>query len=167
MKSFFLSETLIICNIFILVSKVTLLTTLESSFRVSWKALPLLVKIIHKSRLRYYGKFGQKIDYPYQVSVPLFHSLIISWSVWFFFFLCICLMLYCNPGTLGCFRLTLKSPTRAAPCHWCFGTSSVPSISRGWTSARCCICRTTPWSRVIQTDPAHKWTTTEWKTSPL
>lgn len=48
------------------VSKVTLLTTLESSFRVSWKALPLLVKILHKSRLRYYGKFGLKIDYPYQ-----------------------------------------------------------------------------------------------------
>ncbi|KAM4726483.1 RPA-related protein RADX isoform 2-T2 [Anableps anableps] len=48
------------------VSKVTLLSTLESSFRVSWKPLPLLVKIIHKSRLRYYGKFGLKIDYPYQ-----------------------------------------------------------------------------------------------------
>ncbi|XP_032432982.1 RPA-related protein RADX isoform X3 [Xiphophorus hellerii] len=48
------------------VSKVTLLSSLESSFRVSWKPLPLLVKIIHKSRLRYYGKFGLKIDYPYQ-----------------------------------------------------------------------------------------------------
>ncbi|XP_047234349.1 RPA-related protein RADX isoform X3 [Girardinichthys multiradiatus] len=48
------------------VSKVTLLSTLESSFRVSWKPLPLLVKIIHKSRLRYYGKFGLRIDYPYQ-----------------------------------------------------------------------------------------------------
>uniref|UniRef100_A0A3Q0S2M4 RPA1 related single stranded DNA binding protein n=1 Tax=Amphilophus citrinellus TaxID=61819 RepID=A0A3Q0S2M4_AMPCI len=32
----------------------------------TWKPLPLLVKIIHKSRLRYYGKFGLKIDYPYQ-----------------------------------------------------------------------------------------------------
>uniref|UniRef100_A0A3B5LB65 Uncharacterized protein n=1 Tax=Xiphophorus couchianus TaxID=32473 RepID=A0A3B5LB65_9TELE len=60
------SEILIICNIFISVSKVTLLSSLESSFRVSWKPLPLLVKIIHKSRLRYYGKFGLKIDYPYQ-----------------------------------------------------------------------------------------------------
>uniref|UniRef100_A0A3Q0S9G7 RPA1 related single stranded DNA binding protein n=1 Tax=Amphilophus citrinellus TaxID=61819 RepID=A0A3Q0S9G7_AMPCI len=37
-----------------------------SSFRSTWKPLPLLVKIIHKSRLRYYGKFGLKIDYPYQ-----------------------------------------------------------------------------------------------------
>ncbi|XP_014852320.1 PREDICTED: uncharacterized protein CXorf57-like isoform X2 [Poecilia mexicana] len=48
------------------VSKVTLLSSLESSFRASWKPLPLLVKIIHKSRLRYYGKFGLKIDYPFQ-----------------------------------------------------------------------------------------------------
>lgn len=48
------------------VSKITLLCSLESSFRNTWKPLPLLVKIIHKSRLRYYGKFGLKIDYPYQ-----------------------------------------------------------------------------------------------------
>ncbi|XP_041865133.1 RPA-related protein RADX isoform X2 [Melanotaenia boesemani] len=48
------------------VSKVILLCSLESSLRISWKPLPLLVKIIHKSRLRYYGKFGLKIDYPYQ-----------------------------------------------------------------------------------------------------
>ncbi|XP_034034633.1 RPA-related protein RADX isoform X2 [Thalassophryne amazonica] len=48
------------------VSKITLLCDLESSFRNSWKPLPLLVKIMHKSRLRYYGKFGLKIDYPYQ-----------------------------------------------------------------------------------------------------
>ncbi|XP_067463817.1 RPA-related protein RADX isoform X1 [Thunnus thynnus] len=48
------------------VSKITLLSSLESSFRNTWKSLPLLVKIIQKSRLRYYGKFGLKIDYPYQ-----------------------------------------------------------------------------------------------------
>ncbi|XP_047462886.1 RPA-related protein RADX isoform X2 [Mugil cephalus] len=48
------------------VSKVALLSSLESFFRSTWKNLPLLVKIIHKSRLRYYGKFGLKIDYPYQ-----------------------------------------------------------------------------------------------------
>uniref|UniRef100_A0A3Q1I4W0 Uncharacterized protein n=1 Tax=Anabas testudineus TaxID=64144 RepID=A0A3Q1I4W0_ANATE len=48
------------------VSKITLLCSLESSFRNTRKPLPLLVKIIHKSRLRYYGKFGLKIDYPYQ-----------------------------------------------------------------------------------------------------
>ncbi|KAM8741619.1 RPA-related protein RADX isoform 1-T1 [Acanthopagrus schlegelii] len=48
------------------VSKITLLHSLESCFRNTWKPLPLLVKIIHKSRLRYYGKFGLKIDYPYQ-----------------------------------------------------------------------------------------------------
>ncbi|XP_068456814.1 RPA-related protein RADX [Clinocottus analis] len=48
------------------VSKITLLCSLESCFRMTWKPLPLLVKIIHKSKLRYYGKFGLKIDYPYQ-----------------------------------------------------------------------------------------------------
>uniref|UniRef100_UPI003AAD73EB RPA-related protein RADX n=1 Tax=Centroberyx gerrardi TaxID=166262 RepID=UPI003AAD73EB len=48
------------------VSKITLLCDLESSCRNTWKPLPLLVRIIHKSRLRYYGKFGLKIDYPYQ-----------------------------------------------------------------------------------------------------
>ncbi|TNM85063.1 hypothetical protein fugu_009241 [Takifugu bimaculatus] len=48
------------------VSKITLLCHLESFFKPTWKSLPLLVKIIHKSRLRYYGKHGQKIDFPYQ-----------------------------------------------------------------------------------------------------
>ncbi|XP_035033902.1 RPA-related protein RADX [Hippoglossus stenolepis] len=48
------------------VSRITLLSSLESVFRSSWNPLPLLVKIIHKSRLRFYGKFGLKIEYPYQ-----------------------------------------------------------------------------------------------------
>ncbi|XP_033181442.1 RPA-related protein RADX isoform X2 [Mastacembelus armatus] len=48
------------------VSRIALLSSLESSYRNPWKPLPLLVKILHKSRLRYYGKFGLKIDYPYQ-----------------------------------------------------------------------------------------------------
>lgn len=51
------------------VSKITLLCSLESCFKKTWNPLPLLVKIIHKSRLRYYGKFGLKIDYPYLVSL--------------------------------------------------------------------------------------------------
>ncbi|XP_061903986.1 RPA-related protein RADX [Entelurus aequoreus] len=48
------------------VSKISLLHSLESSFRSSYKPLPLLVRILHKSRLRYYGKMGSKIDFPYQ-----------------------------------------------------------------------------------------------------
>ncbi|XP_054482037.1 RPA-related protein RADX [Anoplopoma fimbria] len=48
------------------VSKIALLCSLESCFKKTSKPFPLLVKIIHKSRLRYYGKFGLKIDYPYQ-----------------------------------------------------------------------------------------------------
>ncbi|KAK9536306.1 hypothetical protein VZT92_006099 [Zoarces viviparus] len=47
------------------VSTITLLCSLESCFRKTWKPLPLLVKILHKSRLRYYGKFGLNIDYPF------------------------------------------------------------------------------------------------------
>ncbi|KAM9847244.1 RPA-related protein RADX [Aulostomus maculatus] len=54
------------CDVMLDVSTITLLSSLESSFRNTWKPFPLLVKIIHKSRLRYYGKFGLKIDYPYQ-----------------------------------------------------------------------------------------------------
>uniref|UniRef100_A0A3P8W5V0 RPA-related protein RADX n=1 Tax=Cynoglossus semilaevis TaxID=244447 RepID=A0A3P8W5V0_CYNSE len=48
------------------VSKITLISNLEDHFRSQRRYFPLLVKIIHKSRLRYYGKFGLKIDYPYQ-----------------------------------------------------------------------------------------------------
>lgn len=64
------SWTCVVHNVFFsTVSKITLLSSLESSFRNTWKHLPLLVKIIHKSRLRYYGKFGLKIDFPFQVSL--------------------------------------------------------------------------------------------------
>nr|XP_057944263.1 RPA-related protein RADX [Doryrhamphus excisus] len=48
------------------VSKISLLHSLESSFRGSNKALPLLVRIMQKSRLRYYGKMETKTDFPYQ-----------------------------------------------------------------------------------------------------
>uniref|UniRef100_A0A3P9MR44 RPA1 related single stranded DNA binding protein n=1 Tax=Oryzias latipes TaxID=8090 RepID=A0A3P9MR44_ORYLA len=37
----------------------------SDSSRSTLNNLPLLVKVIHKSKLRYYGKFGSKIDYPY------------------------------------------------------------------------------------------------------
>ncbi|CAJ1064227.1 RPA-related protein RADX isoform X1 [Xyrichtys novacula] len=48
------------------VSKLTPLSSLESSLHQGWKPLPLLVRIIHKSKLRYYGRFGPKVDYPFQ-----------------------------------------------------------------------------------------------------
>ncbi|XP_072302543.1 RPA-related protein RADX isoform X2 [Eucyclogobius newberryi] len=48
------------------VSNITFLSNLEAQFKNLQKPFPLLVKIIHKSRLRYYGKYGLKIDYPYQ-----------------------------------------------------------------------------------------------------
>lgn len=45
----------------------TLLCDLESSLGCMFRPLPLIVRVIHKSRLRYYGKPGLKINYPYQV----------------------------------------------------------------------------------------------------
>ncbi|XP_057677822.1 RPA-related protein RADX isoform X2 [Corythoichthys intestinalis] len=48
------------------VSRVALIMNLDSAFRSTCKPLPLLVRIIHKSRLRYYGKIDTKIDFPYQ-----------------------------------------------------------------------------------------------------
>ncbi|KAJ0061822.1 hypothetical protein NL108_012483, partial [Boleophthalmus pectinirostris] len=47
-------------------SKITFLCHLEGQFQNLQKPFPILVKIIHKSRLRYYGKYGLNIDYPYQ-----------------------------------------------------------------------------------------------------
>uniref|UniRef100_A0AAV2JD86 RPA1 related single stranded DNA binding protein n=1 Tax=Knipowitschia caucasica TaxID=637954 RepID=A0AAV2JD86_KNICA len=48
------------------VSKITFLCHLEAQFQNRQKTFPLLVKIIQKSRVRYYGKYGLKVDYPYQ-----------------------------------------------------------------------------------------------------
>ncbi|XP_019719515.1 uncharacterized protein CXorf57-like, partial [Hippocampus comes] len=48
------------------VNRISLINNLESAFRSTCKPLPLLVKILQKSRLRYYGKIGSKIDFPYQ-----------------------------------------------------------------------------------------------------
>ncbi|KAM9498279.1 RPA-related protein RADX-like isoform 2-T4 [Salvelinus alpinus] len=48
------------------VSKMTLLCDLESLLGCMFRPLPLIVRVIHKSRLRYYGKPGLKIYYPYQ-----------------------------------------------------------------------------------------------------
>ncbi|KAM3869273.1 RPA-related protein RADX [Diretmus argenteus] len=48
------------------VSKISLVSDLESYGTIRWRPLPLLVRIIHKSRLRYYGKFGLTIEFPYQ-----------------------------------------------------------------------------------------------------
>lgn len=56
---------------FPIVSRITFICRLESSFKTTWKSLPLLVKIIHKSKLRYYGKHGLKIEYPYQVRLEI------------------------------------------------------------------------------------------------
>ncbi|XP_037124875.1 RPA-related protein RADX isoform X1 [Syngnathus acus] len=48
------------------VKRITLIDNLESVFNSTRQPPPLLVKIIQKSRLRYYGKPGCKIDFPYQ-----------------------------------------------------------------------------------------------------
>lgn len=50
-----------------LVSKLTNLGHLEMTWRSRVRFRPLLVRILHKSRLRYYGKPEKKMDMPYQV----------------------------------------------------------------------------------------------------
>lgn len=50
------------------VSNITLLADLEAFFHSSKRPFPLLVRILHRSRIRYYGKAGQNIDFPFQVS---------------------------------------------------------------------------------------------------
>lgn len=49
------------------VSNITFLADLEPIFHSSKRPLPLLVRILHRSRIRYYGKPGQNIDFPFQV----------------------------------------------------------------------------------------------------
>ncbi|CAL8362574.1 unnamed protein product [Lota lota] len=58
-------------NLVLDVSRITLLCDLESSLGNARGGQPLLVRVIHKSRLRYYGKCDitdakKKVDYPYQ-----------------------------------------------------------------------------------------------------
>uniref|UniRef100_A0A8B9HGB9 RPA1 related single stranded DNA binding protein n=1 Tax=Astyanax mexicanus TaxID=7994 RepID=A0A8B9HGB9_ASTMX len=48
------------------VSKICLLGDLDAFIASSRRPLPLLVRVLHRSRLRYYGKPGQNIDYPFQ-----------------------------------------------------------------------------------------------------
>ncbi|XP_043913181.1 RPA-related protein RADX [Protopterus annectens] len=48
-------------------SKIITLSNLEMIWRSRLKYPPLLVRIMHKSRLRYFGKPGKKMDVPYQV----------------------------------------------------------------------------------------------------
>lgn len=124
-------------SFFSTVSKITLICSLESSFRNTWKPLPLLVKIIHKSRLRYYGKLGLKIDYPYQVSHSAFWATVKRYSQdltsIFLFTLSLVMQLTCvSPTALPYFRHTLKLLTRVASCLLCFGTNFVQSFTRGW-----------------------------------
>lgn len=49
------------------VSKLISLGQLETTWRSRIHFRPLLVRVLHKSRLRYYGKPEKKMDMPYQV----------------------------------------------------------------------------------------------------
>ncbi|XP_053086226.1 RPA-related protein RADX [Pangasianodon hypophthalmus] len=48
------------------VSKISLLGDLDVFLASSRRPFPLLVRVLHRSRLRYYGKPGQNIDFPFQ-----------------------------------------------------------------------------------------------------
>ncbi|KGL96705.1 Uncharacterized protein CXorf57, partial [Charadrius vociferus] len=72
------------------VSKVTSLGQLEMTWRSRVHFHPLLVRVLHKSRLRYYGKPEKKLDMPYQayfevadgsgmMSMVLWNSLCPEW----------------------------------------------------------------------------------------
>uniref|UniRef100_A0A8C1CKF5 RPA1 related single stranded DNA binding protein n=1 Tax=Cyprinus carpio carpio TaxID=630221 RepID=A0A8C1CKF5_CYPCA len=65
------------------VSRITLLADLEAFFHSSRRPLPLLVRILHRSRIRYYGKTGQNIDFPFQVYCEVAdQSGVMSMVVW-------------------------------------------------------------------------------------
>ncbi|XP_067327792.1 RPA-related protein RADX isoform X2 [Anolis sagrei] len=72
------------------VSKVTSLIQLEQNWRIRLNFPPLLVRIMHKARLRFYGKPETKLDVPYQayfevadrsgmMSMVLWNSLCPEW----------------------------------------------------------------------------------------
>uniref|UniRef100_A0A673HR72 RPA1 related single stranded DNA binding protein n=1 Tax=Sinocyclocheilus rhinocerous TaxID=307959 RepID=A0A673HR72_9TELE len=62
---------------------ITLLADLEAFFHSSRRPLPLLVRILHRSRIRYYGKPGQNIDFPFQVYCEVAdQSGVMSMVVW-------------------------------------------------------------------------------------
>ncbi|TSR75241.1 hypothetical protein Baya_11835 [Bagarius yarrelli] len=59
---------------------------LEAILASCKKSFPLLVRVLHRSRLRYYGKPGQNIDFPFQVadqtgvmSMVLWNELCLEW----------------------------------------------------------------------------------------
>ncbi|XP_053130289.1 RPA-related protein RADX isoform X2 [Hemicordylus capensis] len=64
-------------------SKLTSLLHLEMSWRSKTNFLPLLVRIMHKARLRYYGKPDTKVDMPYQAYFEVAdHSGMMSMVLW-------------------------------------------------------------------------------------
>nr|XP_001343120.6 uncharacterized protein CXorf57 homolog [Danio rerio] len=65
------------------VSRITLLANLEAFFPTPRPPLPILVRILHRSRIRYYGKPGQNIDFPFQVYCEVAdQSGVMSMVVW-------------------------------------------------------------------------------------
>ncbi|XP_048043307.1 RPA-related protein RADX isoform X3 [Megalobrama amblycephala] len=65
------------------VSRITLVADLDAFFHSSRRPLPLLVRILHRSRIRYYGKPGQNIDFPFQVYCEVAdQSGVMSMVVW-------------------------------------------------------------------------------------
>lgn len=144
-------------------SRIALLCNLESQFKNTLKPPPLLVRIIHKSRLRYYGKFGLKIDYPYQVSMNYNKKSTgktvkgnLTYSKFSFMLWPVC-------PVLGFYRLTLRWLTRVALCPSCCGMTFVQSFTKDLMWAQWCTFKITHWSRVIRRGHVPTWTITEWR----
>lgn len=95
------------------VSRITLLADLEAFFHSSRRPLPLLVRILHRSRIRYYGKTGQNIDFPFQVSqCQRFFSTANILGLWSLSF---------TSSLLLSFRCTVRWLIRVASCLWLYG----------------------------------------------
>lgn len=134
------------------VSRITLLADLEAFFHSSRRPLPLLVRILHRSRIRYYGKPGQNVDFPFQVSQRKV------------LFVC---RFFCAANILGLwslsfasslflsFRCTVRWLIRVALCPWLYGMIFVLNGSTDWRSARFYICSSTHWNTVIRTGLDH------------
>lgn len=139
------------------VSRITLLADLDAFFHSSRRPLPLLVRILHRSRIRYYGKPGQNIDFPFQVSWGYKSHCFLSAAIDFFSGANKTLSSYNLFFLLPLsFRCTVRWLIRVASCLWLYGMIFVLSGLTDWQLARFYICSSTRWNTVIRSALDHR-----------
>lgn len=161
-------------SFFFSVSRITLLADLDAFFHSSRRPLPLLVRILHRSRIRYYGKPGQNIDFPFQVSWghTVGHIVLFVCSYWLFqrcqTYYLFSLPLSFAPSFFHSFRCTVRWLIRVASCLWLYGMIFVLSGSTDWQLAQFYIYSSTRWNTVIRSALDHKSThSLLWLSTPL